>query len=123
MISTLYYGPEDVGMELNHPFLDIGPLVQDVRTLPWNRIIRDNRFGADEFGCIKGNKQALYGLNLYTYDVPTVMKVFEDYAVMYQEQPDLRMGMYAFEFNPRRVVMETPDDATAYAYRGTLVYT
>ncbi|VUC29972.1 unnamed protein product [Clonostachys rosea] len=122
MISSIYYGPEEVGRAANQPFLDIEPLVQDVRVLPWNRIIKENRFGADAFGCVKGNKQAMYGLNLYAYDVRTVTDLFDYYSNMYQEEPDMRLGMFAFEFNPKRVVTGIPNAATAFPYRHATAY-
>ncbi|CAH0052241.1 unnamed protein product [Clonostachys solani] len=105
---------EAVGRATNQPFLDLEPQVQDARVVPWNRIIKENRFGADAFGGVKDNKQAMYGLNMYAYDVRTVTDLFEFSSNMYQQEPDMRLGMFATEFNRKRVVTGIPNAATAF---------
>lgn len=123
MVSTIYWGPEDEGMKLNQPFLNAQPIVQNITMLPWNQLLKQNRFGADAPGCMKGNIHSVYGLNLYSLDVYTYVDVFGSFSEFFSANSDLRVSFFVTEMHPRRVSMQTPADETAFPYRNATAYT
>ncbi|KAK8011610.1 FAD-dependent oxidase [Apiospora arundinis] len=124
VVNTVYWGPEDEGAILNQPFLDIGPLVQNITVLPWNRLTKENRFGGNSIDCApqaEGVERTILGLNLYSLKASIFTDVLADYDRFYLENPALRpSSMLAIEMHPRRVTAQIPDSATAYPYRETL---
>jgi hypothetical protein len=121
-VSTVYFGPEEEGMALNQPLLDTGPIVQNITLQPWPLAIKQNRFGADTLGCVKGSNHSVYGLNLYSLDVATFVDVFNAFAIFYQDNPTLRVSFLVTELYSSHVTMEIADEETAYPYRGTTAY-
>lgn len=71
MMSVILVGPEDRGMPFMQPFIDSGPLRQNMSMLPWNRLIKEKLFGADAFACMKGGNHSVFGLNIDNFDVAT----------------------------------------------------
>lgn len=121
MVNAVYVGDEATGKEVLAPFLNANALKQNVTMLPWNRLTKENRFGADPLGCIAGLNQAAYGLNLYKFDIPTYQAALAAYVDFYKETGLVTSYMVS-EFFPRKVTLQTPDNATAYPYRDTLAY-
>ncbi|KAL2256015.1 hypothetical protein VTK26DRAFT_2346 [Humicola hyalothermophila] len=122
MLSTSYFGPEEEAAAINQRFLDIGPIVSEVQTVPWNALIRTNRFGSDAQACVKGRKQSVYGTNLYSFDAANFERTFESMNEFYLANPDLRDAMFVAELFPPAKTVEVPDEETAYPYRNTTVY-
>jgi hypothetical protein len=122
MVSTVYVGPEEEGLALNQPFIDIGPSVQEMRMLPWNEVIRQNRFGADARGCVKGGSHSIYGLNVYTWESSALVDVANSLSDFWSEHANLRESLFALEIHPKGVTTGIPDDATAYPFRDTTAY-
>lgn len=56
MMSAIYVGPEEKGIEYIRRPTDHNPLRQSVSMLPWNRLIKNNRFGVDAMACMKGGR-------------------------------------------------------------------
>ncbi|KAF1359685.1 FAD-binding domain-containing protein [Lizonia empirigonia] len=121
MVNVIYVGPEEKGRQVIEPFLNATALESNVTTIPWNRLIHENRFGVDAVGCIAGSNQAAYGLNLYRYDVSTYQSALEEYINFYATT-NLTTSYMVTEFFPTRVTLQTVDNMTAYPYRNTLGY-
>lgn len=90
--------------------------------IPWNRLNRENRFGADEASCVPGINGATYGLNVYDIDVPTYVEVFGMYADFYAQNPNLRLATFFREQFGYSAVRQVPDDNTAYPWRDADAY-
>jgi hypothetical protein len=123
MASTAFFGSEEQGMLLNEPFINAGPIMQNITMLPSNRLIRENRFGADQIGCVKGNDYSMFGTNLYAADSATLTEVFNSLAQMYTEQPALQGTLLAIELHPKRATVAVPTGETSFAHRNTTMYT
>ncbi|KAK7755753.1 hypothetical protein SLS62_002366 [Diatrype stigma] len=122
MMSVIFVGPEDKGMPFMQPFIDNGPLRQNVSMLPWNRLIKENRFGADAFACMKGGKHAVFGLNIDNFDVATYVDLVDQFDTFYAKNPSLVASILVLELFPNAVTKSVADEATAYPYRDTLGY-
>lgn len=122
MMSAIYIGPEDKGMLYIQPFIDQNPLRQSVSMLPWNRLIKDNRFGVDAFACIKGGNHSVMGMNLYKFDTATYVGLVDKFDSLYSQNPSLIASLLVFELFPNTVTRSVPDEATAYPYRDALGY-
>ncbi|EMR67042.1 putative fad binding domain containing protein [Eutypa lata UCREL1] len=121
-VTAIYIGPEEEGKSVIQPFIDSNPLVQNVTMIPWNRLNRENRFGADEASCVPGINGATYGLNVYDIDVPTYVEVFGMYADFYAQNPNLRLATFFREQFGYSAVRQVPDDNTAYPWRDADAY-
>ncbi|KAL6156932.1 hypothetical protein ACJQWK_06901 [Exserohilum turcicum] len=121
MVNTVYVGAEKAGRDVIKPFLSIKALQSNVTMMPYNRLIKENRFGADALGCIAGLPEAAYGLNLYNFDVATYQETLAAYVDFYATTK-LTTSFMVTEMFPTKVALSTPDAATAYPYRGTMAY-
>ncbi|GAW20842.1 hypothetical protein ANO14919_103540 [Xylariales sp. No.14919] len=122
-LSTVYFGNKDNGMVLNDPFLKSNPIVKNISMLPWNILTKENRFGADARGCIKGNAHSVYSVNLYRMDVPAYRRVFSSFSSFFLNYPELRSSLFVTEIHPRGATLRVADDSTAYPFRNTTAYT
>ncbi|XXG96375.1 hypothetical protein Hte_002657 [Hypoxylon texense] len=120
MMSLIYVGPEEKGMAFMQPFIDSSPLRQNVSMIPWSKLIKENRFGADTFACMKGGNHAVYGLNVDNFDVATYVDLVDQFDAFYAKNPSLAVSLLVLELFPNAVTKRVPDAATAYPYRGSL---
>lgn len=122
MMSVIYVGLEDKGMEYIRRFTAHNPLRQSVSMLPWNRLIKDNRFGVDAMACMKGGNHSILGLNLYRFDAATFIGLVDKFDSFYAENPTLAASILVLELFPNTITRRVPDEATAYPYRDALGY-
>lgn len=120
MISAIYVGPEEDGMVYMQPFIDQKPLRQSVSMLPWNRLIKDNRFGVDALACSKGGNHSVMGMNLYKFDTATFVGLVDKFDRFYAQNPSLIISILVFELFPNIITRSVSDEATAYPYRDAL---
>lgn len=121
LVNAIYGGPEEEGRKIIEPLINANALQSNVSMIPWNRLIHESRFGADALGCIAGQNQAVYGMNLYDYDIATYQATLDAYIDFYATTGMINAFM-ATEMFPTAATLETPDDATAYPYRDTMAY-
>lgn len=122
MMSAIYVGPEEKGMEYIRRFTAHNPLRQSVSMLPWNRLIKDNRFGVDAMACMKGGNHSILGLNLYKFDATTFVGLVDKFDSFYAENPNLAASILVLELFPNTATMRIPDEATSYPHRDALGY-
>ncbi|KAI1313330.1 FAD binding domain-containing protein [Xylaria venustula] len=117
MVSLIYIGPEEKGMSYMQPFIDSSPIRQSVGLLPWNKLIKENRFGVDAMACAKGGDHAVFGLNVNEFDVATYVGLVDDFDAFYAQNPANILSILVLELFPNRVARSVPDEETAYPYR------
>lgn len=122
MISAIYIGPEEKGMVYIQPFIDQNPLRHSVGMLPWNRLIKDNRFGVDKLACMKGGNHSVMGMNVYKFDAATYVGLVDKFDSFYAQNPSLIISLLVLELFPNTAARSVPDEATAYPYRDALGY-
>lgn len=122
MISAIYVGSEEQGMVYMQPFLDQNPLRQSVSVLPWNRLIKDNRFGVDALACMKAGNHSAMGMNVYKFNAATYVGLVDKFDRFYVKNPSLIVSLLVLELFPNTVTRSVPDEATAYPYRDVLGY-
>ncbi|KAI1318598.1 FAD binding domain-containing protein [Xylariaceae sp. FL0255] len=122
MMSVIYVGPESEGQKYMQPFIDNGPIRQDVKVLPWNTLVKENRFGVDALACMKGGKHSVYGLNVKEFDVATYVDLVDSFESFHKNNPANVASILVLELFPNRVTQLVPDDATAFPYRSNLGY-
>lgn len=122
MISMIYIGPEEEGLTYMQPLIDQNPILQSVGMIPWNKLISDNRFGADAFACLKGGNHSVFGMNVKTFDVATFSDLVDEYGQFYAQNPTLSSSLLVLEMFPNNVTKQVADSETAYPYRDSLGY-
>jgi hypothetical protein len=122
MISAIYIGPEEEGMKYMRQLRDETPLRESVGALPWNRLIKENRFGVDALACMKGGNHSVLGMNLHKFDAATYVNLVDKFDKLYAQNPNLVASILVFELFPNAVTRSVPDKATAYPYRDAIGY-
>lgn len=122
MMSAIYVGPEEEGMPYLQRFIDQSPLRQSVSTIPWSRLIKENRFGVDAMACMKGGNHSVMGMNIDKFDPATYVDLVDRFDQFYAQNPALIISLIVFELFPNKVTQNVADDATAYPYRDSLGY-
>lgn len=117
ILNAVYIGPKDEGLALIKPFLDLKPVVQNITTVPWNRIVTTAGFRFDSGVCIKGGIHSMFSLGLKNIDVATHLSVFDKMVQFYEDVPAARASALTVEFLPIQAVVAVPDSATAYPWR------
>ena len=117
-----YPGPKDRFLELIKPALDLNPAVQNISTLPWNRLVSDGVFGTDAMNAQRGQLRSVYGLNTKRVDGSALLKITEMLAKLYEQTPAARGSAFALEWYSGDVVRSVPDNATVYAWRDSKAY-
>lgn len=117
ILNAVYVGPQDEGLALIKPFLDLNPIVQEIRTVPWNRVLTTAGFGLNAGFCIKGNIHSMFSLGIKNIDVATHTSVFEKMVQFYDDFPAARGSTLEIEFFPNQAVVAVPDSATAFPWR------
>ena len=117
ILNAVYAGPREQGLALLKPFFDLNPVVQEIKTVPWNRVVTTAGFGLNSAFCTKGNIHSMYSLGIKNIDVATHASVFERMVQFYDDYPDARGSTLEIEFFPTQAVVAVPDAATAYPWR------
>lgn len=74
--NFIYAGPQDAGLALIQPFLDLEPENLNISTIAWKDIPSVANYGAIvEYGCTPGIYYVPNGINLYQVDVPNLIGV------------------------------------------------
>ena len=117
ILNAVYAGPKDQGLALLKPFFDLNPVVQEIKTMPWNRVVTTAGFGLNSAFCVKGNIHSMFSLAIKNIDVATQASVFAKMVQFYDEFPAARGSTLGIEFFPNQAVLAVPDSATAYPWR------
>lgn len=102
------------GTALIQPFLDLGPLMKDIKLIPWNEISAQWGFGSDkELSAYGGLKNPFTG-HVKTLDVPTFEWYFARLKKLWEEYPACRESLGFIEDWPTQKMSEIPDDECAF---------
>ncbi|KAK8130695.1 hypothetical protein PG999_003075 [Apiospora kogelbergensis] len=121
--SLVYAGPKEAGLKAMAPILNLGPFpFQNVSTLALDKLNENAMFQANAAICVKQQIFDVYGFNLKTFDVPTMVSVVRKMSDFFDTQPAARKSALLLETWPNQAVMAVPDDATAYPWRDATTY-
>ncbi|POS72646.1 hypothetical protein DHEL01_v208963 [Diaporthe helianthi] len=74
--NFLYAGPQDEGISLIQPFLDLNPMNLNISTVAWDEIPSVASYGAiAKYGCTPGVNYVPNAVNLYQVDVENLIRV------------------------------------------------
>lgn len=108
---------EEEGRKLVQPFLDLGPLMQDVRSVPWNETITKWGFGAEAALQSYEEPRILYTAHIKQFDIPTFRWHFDELVKLWEKYPAARGTMIIIEDWATKARQQVPDDETAYPHR------
>ena len=120
--NFIYAGPLPEGLDLIRPYLDLGPINQNISVIPWSDLETSVRFGTDAESCVKGRLYSLWSLNLLSLDVPTLVNVTNLLDSTFRGTPKLQFSIFAMLKFAKQVTQSVPDDATAYPNRNATYY-
>jgi UDP-N-acetylenolpyruvoylglucosamine reductase len=120
LCSLLYHGPEEEGMKYVQPLLDLGAMVQNVYTVPWNEVHFKWGMGVDAALGIYGGLKNLYSAHLKQFDLATFEWYFGALNKLWNEYPACRGTLMFIEDWPTKRMAEIPDDDTAFPHRDVL---
>ncbi|GJF00870.1 FAD-dependent oxidoreductase [Phanerochaete sordida] len=111
-----YNGPEEVGRAMFKPILDIGPLTDMTRQMPYeqqNALFND----VTPVGGRKLMKSAYIGAEI---DEGVIMNLFRAFVKLLEQYRELKPSIIVVDLHPFQKIMEVPPDGTAFANRGPL---
>ena len=115
LFNAVYYGPEAEGRKLIQPFIDNGPVVQNISTIPWSKVIDVSLFGLwGNRKCIKGNHIDSYSVGIKTLDLQSAYDHFDNFTALYDQYPNARKSTWFIEGLATRAVQAEPKGSTAF---------
>ncbi|RFU27488.1 hypothetical protein B7463_g8856, partial [Scytalidium lignicola] len=117
ILNAAYAGPEEEGLAILKPFIDLQYLERNLTQLTWDVLDSSAGFGLDAEFCITGGLHSLWAVGVAQIHVPTHIAFFNSIISFLDQYPDARTTSYEIEFFATQAVQAVPDDATAYPYR------
>lgn len=121
-LNAIWAGPLEEGKKLIKPFLDIPTLLQNITEIPWSHIEAESRFGVDSYGCIKNRSHSVYGANLYSLHVPTLIDVTNYLDQTYKQYSPLQFSIFAMVQYGTEAMTSVAESTAAYAFRDVVAY-
>lgn len=117
MVSLLHFGPSKEGMAHFKPFIDLGPFMQNVRPLQWNKVSDEWAMGMEKQLSTFGSCYDVHTGHIKTFDLPTFDSHFEALKELWEKYPSTRKSLFVIEDWATKASQEIPDDETAYPWR------
>ncbi|KAI9789483.1 MAG: hypothetical protein M1816_006025 [Peltula sp. TS41687] len=117
ILNAVYVGPRATGESLIAPFLALGPIVRDIKTVTWNHLVTTAGFGLNAFFCQKGNMRSMYSVGVKKLDAPTYVRTFTELTNFWRTVPAARASTVEFEFFATQAVLAVSNGETSYPYR------
>jgi len=121
-VNAIFAGPLAAGRDKIKALEAIPNIGKNISEIPWKSIEGESRFGVDVYGCAKGRYHSVYGNNLYTIDVATLVAVTNYLDASYKKYVELQNSIFAYVQYGKTVMKSVPDDSAAYAYRNATAY-
>ena len=109
-------------MALIAPLLALNPVLTNISTVAWKDAQAVAHFATDKMNCQTGTNYSIYGVNLYSIEVPTMISVFNDFANFFIDYPAFQSSIWVISQFPSAVAKSIPDSSTAYPYRDVTAY-
>ncbi|KIA75595.1 FAD-dependent oxidase [Aspergillus ustus] len=119
ILNAVYVGPQEEGLALLKPFLDIPYLARNITQLPWNEVFDAHMFGGIANTCKGGNPQNNWSQAMAHVDAPTFIAYFNALAELWISHPAAANAIMSIEVFSSRAVLAVPDSETAYPFRDT----
>ena len=119
-VNAVFYGPMEQALLHLQPIIDIGPAVQNISMVPWNRELDAAFFNVQNGACIRRSRVNIYSLGIRETDVATWESHFNDLAGFYVRYPEYQ-GRLLVQRYSNQAALAVPDDRTAYAYRDATI--
>ena len=121
--NAVYAGPEAEGRAAVQVFLDQNPLVSNITSVPWNKLIDTVGFGftGPEI-CERGKRHSQWVIGVKKLDADTYTKasgVFQDMITRY---PATRESSIDVQLLPTQGILAVPDNVTAYPWRSLIAH-
>ncbi|KAL3458978.1 FAD-dependent oxidase [Aspergillus heterothallicus] len=121
LLNAVYIGPQEEGLALLQPFLDIPYLQRNFTQLPWNKVFDAHMFGGIEATCRGGNPQNNWSQGMAKVDAPTFIAYYNALHELWTSHPAAANAIASIEVFPSQGAMAVPDRETAYPFRDTAV--
>lgn len=122
LVCLLYHGDRKKGEEYAQPFLDLGPMVQNVYDSTWDEVHYKWAFGVDKMVGVYGGIKNAYSGHIKKFDVPTFEWYFSELTKLWEEYPATRGTTMLIEDWPTKFISEVPDDETAFPHRDVMCH-
>ncbi|KAF2095429.1 FAD-binding domain-containing protein [Rhizodiscina lignyota] len=121
-VGALYVDGIEEGKKHLQPFLDLQPMVQDIRPIPWNEVNKKWLFGIDAMLGAYGKRRIFYSGHIRRFDNPTFEWHFAELVKLWEKYPAARHTLLVIEDWATKAAAEVPDDETAYPHRDIICH-
>lgn len=121
--SFIYAGPQDEGVALIQPFIDLQPQNLSISTVAWADIPAVAFYGIIKTtGCTPGVRLATYTLNMYKVDVQNLVSVMDFLNATMATNETLQSASIVWtQYAPYGFQLRT-DDSSAFPYRDVVAF-
>ncbi|KAI9368962.1 hypothetical protein BJX61DRAFT_521534 [Aspergillus egyptiacus] len=117
LLNAVYPGPEEEGLELLAPFLNLTYIQRNISMTTWPALNYDAGFGLGSAFCVDGEKHNMWSLGVRQIDAATHIEYFNTLAQFYMDYPSAAGSTWQVEHFPVQAVTAVPDSDTAYPHR------
>jgi len=122
--NFLYAGPQDEGISLIQPFLDLNPMNLNISTVAWDEIPSVASYGAiAKYGCTPGVYYVPNAVNLYQVDVENLIRVVNYMDISLAANETLANGFSIVWQQPASHGFQLQQlDSSAFPYRDVAAF-
>ncbi|RAK71698.1 FAD-binding oxidoreductase [Aspergillus fijiensis CBS 313.89] len=117
LLNAVYPGPEQEGLDLLAPFLNLTYLERNISMITWDAVDADAGFGLAKAFCVNGEKHDMWSLGVRTIDAATHIAYFNQLAQFWSDYPAASGSTWQVEYFPVQAVTAVADASTAYPHR------
>jgi hypothetical protein len=121
-LSAIYFGNKEQGDAAIKAFIDQKPRASNITVVPYNQLVYVANFGGDVFARQKGVRADMWGYQLNTLTVSTLVDTYTKYINFLLANPDVSNAFWLLEKFGLGVTATISDDSTAYAWRKSVSY-
>ena len=121
-LSAIYFGTKEQGDAAIKAFIDQKPRASNITVVPYNQLVYVANFGGDVFARQKGVRADMWGYQLNTLTVSTLVDTYTKYINFLLANPDVSNAFWLLEKFGLGVTATISDDSTAYAWRKSVSY-
>ena len=121
-LSAIYFGNKEQGDAAIEAFIDQKPRASNITVVPYNQLVYVANFGGDVFARQKGVRADMWGYQLNTLTVSTLVDTYTKYINFLLANPDVSNAFWLLEKFGLGVTATISDDSTAYAWRKSVSY-
>ncbi|OQE10144.1 hypothetical protein PENFLA_c090G01387 [Penicillium flavigenum] len=117
LLNAVYPGPEQEGLDLIAPFLNLTSIQRNITMVNWDAVDYAAGFGLGAAFCVNGENHNMWSVGVRSIDAKTHIDYFNKLVQFWNEYPAASGSTWQVEYFPIQAITAIVDDSTAYPHR------